>query len=99
VFGNEVIPNLPGGQDTIKYGLSVALRERGIEVVETTAEADVTFRLDVDTLEFDEKGGRLVATVKITKSNGEQHTMVFRAELIFTDAFPGFKFNASLQRS
>jgi hypothetical protein len=99
VNGDEVIPNLPGGRDTIKYGLSFALEERGIRIVESTAEADVIFRLNVNTFHFDDQGGELVATVEMTKSNGEKHSLIFRAKLNFTDDFPGFKFDASLTRS
>ena len=99
VDGSQKIPSLPGGQDPITYGLSVALQQKGIRIVEHKSDADVILNIQVNTFHFDEQGGQLMATVDITKSNGEKHSMTFRADLTFTKEFPGFKFNASLNRN
>jgi hypothetical protein len=89
------IPELPGGQDAIEYGLSLALKERGIRIVERRGDAEVTIQIDVQRFDFD-GGLHILATAGITKRNGEKHTMIFRLDATFT---PEFKLDASIRKS
>ncbi len=72
----EPIPNVPDFvQEGVLGQLSVQFQDRGIRI--DAANPDAVIHIDVSTLELNESGFYLVASLEIKKRSGEQRKMVF----------------------